>query len=303
MLSSAGSLIFVVVAMILMMIIGLVTTFGGAIWLWVLAIVLLLAIVPTLDVTAAAVTIDSFQVTSLVPSKIYMGRPRRIMTFNTHGVPTLLNFIGDGIRTSRKLEKWIITELDSSNIDVVVLQEMFVPRWTEPIRKAFNRIGWSVVFPPVAKAGDLRVSSGVWIASRLNIDSSTDREFTRGIGPDIISRKGFIVVRIADTQVIGLHLQDSEHDSDRTVRQSQLDEIQDFLSNETCECTIITGDFNIQARDMPGFRFNGKIISARPTDIDYAVVMGPLHGRAVVPKILKHISDHEPVFIDLVYEE
>lgn len=187
-----------------------------------------------------------------------------------------------GIRTNgsdyKDLRTACFLQQFSASYDVLCLQEVFS---TLSRRKSFiiataKEQGFLYSFEspsPNLFRGQL-TDGGLLILSKFPIVDSDFVTYSDSFGPDILSSKGAIYVklhtRLIDLHVFTTHMQSSYLTSDyteflryRITRRSQLKELKEFIDRKiltSTEPVIITGDFNIDGKEyMKPAKFQVRI--------------------------------------------
>lgn len=143
----------------------------------------------------------------------------------------------------------IVDQLKSSDFDVIVFQEAFLPAARNIIYK-----GLADIFPyqygPANNSPSVLTNSGVWVLSRKPMKVLDEIRFTKCKGYDCFARKGAILLEGDNQgkkyQVLGTHLQ---ADNEQRIRFQQMDQIYfDLLLKYKQEDVpqIVCGDLNTE---------------------------------------------------------
>lgn len=143
----------------------------------------------------------------------------------------------------------IVEQLKTSNFDVIVFQEAFLPAARKIIQK-----GLSDIFPyhygPANNSPSILTNSGVWVISRKPMKVVDEIRFEKCKGYDCYARKGAILLEGDNNgkpyQVLGTHLQ---ADNEQDIRFKQMDQIYfDLLLKYKRDDVpqIVCGDLNTE---------------------------------------------------------
>ncbi len=216
-----------------------------------------------------------------------------------------INMLEHGSERAEQIAKWIRSRLPEEGVSFVLLQEAFVPQWTELIYNAFKEIGWSYTVPV---RGNI-ASSGLVCATPFKISKKIVKQFKLCSGPCCLANKGFVSILCAGTLVCNVHLQDGDFDESFNIRSKQMSEVLDTVSSVKARNVLIAGDFNTSAKRMRLFLMRYpqfKISCVEEDDIDYVVYsgfeapttfyhedIGDVSDHKAVMSILEHSSDRE----------
>ena len=113
-----------------------------------------------------------------------------VVMLNTSLIWPNINLLAHGTHRAEQISWWIRNRLPEEGVSFVLLQEVFVPQWSELIYKAFSSIGWSYTVPVHGSIA----SSGLVCATPYKVDKKITRQFKTCAGPDCIANKGFVCV-------------------------------------------------------------------------------------------------------------
>lgn len=170
----------------------------------------------------------------------------RILTWNVFLLPRPI------LSGQNKRVKKIINVLKESNQwDLVILQEVFIPRLGAKIKKELDE-QFPFAYGPIGKSSFLNFDGGVMILSRNKAINSDSIFFTGGCeGADCFSQKGAVFVEIQkngkSVQVVGTHAQAEQSKNAHKLRLGQYRQIVERLlkPHERPKVPqIIAGDMN-----------------------------------------------------------
>jgi endonuclease/exonuclease/phosphatase family metal-dependent hydrolase len=148
--------------------------------------------------------------------------------------------------------KAIAEELLHTHYDIIVFQEAFHPRARHILQSKLSQL-MPYTYGP-ANAGGLKVNSGVWILSHLQMNPIKEIKYKDCTGVDCYSKKGAVLLEGKKDdvifQIIGTHLQS---EGPQAIRQHQYEEIYNELAipfQEPNIPQIICGDFNTSSLDQ-----------------------------------------------------
>lgn len=173
----------------------------------------------------------------------------KILTWNTYMLPLLLN------KGQKKRVDFVIEQLQNSDYDILVLQEMFAKKICKKVEAALQ-----TTFPhqigPANKKGNWNsfAHSGLYIFSKIPLTHLGEIKYNTCSGADCWSRKGALLVEAQKGntifQLVNTHLQANYVGKDyNIVRYSQYLQLkQDLLTPFTKSNVpqIICGDLNTQ---------------------------------------------------------
>lgn len=151
----------------------------------------------------------------------------------------------------------IVERLRASGADVVTLDEV----WADSVKKRIAD-GVADVFPcaQFQPAGPLEQGSGLLVLSRLLLDEAKFFEFSCLSGPDRLSQKGLLKMRVALPErgffyLIATHTQSGEDQEDKICRDQNrtqiVNEVKILLGTERAP-VIVSGDLNVVAEEVSG---------------------------------------------------
>ncbi len=178
-----------------------------------------------------------------------------VLTWNVQMLPRM-------IVQKRQLERaeWIIEELKKTDVDIVVLQELFDKKATPKVKK-----GLRSVFPyqigPHNKKITFKQSTGVLVLSKIPIKYKNHIYFNDKKGIDYFANKGCVLIEgIKDGktfQIAGTHLQAGGRKQDQKARFFQIKQIFSQILKPFRKKNvpiILVGDLNTQRKNKPAFR-------------------------------------------------
>ncbi len=152
----------------------------------------------------------------------------KLLTFNCQRLPYLF-------RPNVDIDKLML------EYDIICLQENFCSLFGTNKIKKYNCIHLS---------GSIYkfVDSGLTIYSKYKIEFIDFIRYNNLKNIDILSDKGFLVLKLKDIYIVNTHLQGSYSTLENPIAQKQLKNIIDYLKN--IEKVIICGDLNIQLNEL-----------------------------------------------------
>lgn len=192
----------------------------------------------------------------------------KIVSWNLHLLPTILPFTGSGERARRIA--YAVADLDP---DIAVFQEAFDQHARKVIRGVLQE-RYPYQLRPLNNSFHMyRVNSGVWILSKIPLETLGMVRFDDCAGADCLARKGALMVEGSwqqhPFQLIATHLQANE---EREVRKGQLRQIQNQLIGQHTADNVplfLCGDLN--ADKHQGDEFEEILQQLKVSD-------GPLEG-------------------------
>ena len=168
----------------------------------------------------------------------------KILSWNIGMLPVMDLFNEDDDRPQA-----ISNALRNCDYDIIVFEEAFRPGARSVIKKQLQN-QYPYVYGPVNKSLiSLRISSGLWILSKIPLEVMKSIEFSVSDGFDSFARKGAVLLegeyQGSLFQLVATHLEDDEYPQD--IREKQLKEIFEKLLTPFAEPDvpqIICGDFN-----------------------------------------------------------
>ena len=217
-----------------------------------------------------------------------------VVMLNTSLIWPNVNMLEHGADRAEQIAAWIRNRLPEEGVSFVLLQEVFVPQWSEIIYNAFSAIGWSYTVPVQGSIA----SSGLVCATPFRISKKIMRQFKLCAGPDCIANKGFVCILCAGTLVCNVHLQDGDFDDSFDIRSAQLTEVIATVSSVKARNVMIAGDFNTSAKKMRIFLAKYpqfKISCVDEEDIDYVLYSGFDAPETFHHRDIGTVSDHKAV--------
>lgn len=154
------------------------------------------------------------------------------LKFLTYNIQRLPYFLRKRVNIDKILRKY----------DIVCLQEDFLPKISNYELDKFNicHIGTSSFYK--------LIDSGLTIYSRIPLQFIDFLQFKNLKSVDILSDKGFLVMKYNDLYIINTHLQApyTQDDLKNNVGIQQINEIFDYLEKHYITKFIIIGDFNTE---------------------------------------------------------
>lgn len=119
----------------------------------------------------------------------------------------------------------IVNELANKDYNIIVFQEAFHDKARGIISEGL-RAGYPYQYGPYNDKPGIKISSGIWVVSKLPLKELNSIEFRSCAGIDCASRKGAVLLEGEMNgkvfQVMGTHLQSSEQ---QNIRYRQMDQI------------------------------------------------------------------------------
>ncbi len=154
------------------------------------------------------------------------------LKFLTYNIQRLPYFFRDKINISKII----------NNYDIICLQEDFLPKINKDDLKDYNicHIGSNCFYK--------LIDSGLTIYSRIPLQFIEFVPFNNLKSVDILSDKGFLVVKYNDLFIINTHLQApyTYKDLEDNIAIKQINQIFDYLKINNISKFIIIGDFNTE---------------------------------------------------------
>jgi len=217
-----------------------------------------------------------------------------VIMLNTSLIWPNVNMLEHGSERAEQIATWIRTRLPEEGVSFVLLQEAFVPQWTEILYEAFKSIGWSYTVPVQGNIA----SSGLICATPFKISKKIVKQFKLCSGPCCLANKGFVCILCAGTLVCNVHLQDGDFDDSFNIRSKQITEVIDTVSSIKARNVLIAGDFNTSAKRMRVFLTKYpqfKISCVNDEDIDYVIYSGFETPNTFYHEDVGNVSDHKAV--------
>ena len=208
---------------------------------------LLIMIIPLLALLLVLQTVsDKYRITSTESvSTSYadtMVASLKILSLNAWDIPIA------SYNRDKRLDDLIIHVIDY-NYDIVLLQEMFIPKDIETL---IEQLGYSynIIYPKNTGIPFVNwITSGLVILSKypfINHESYTWKE-RKGI--EVAAKKGALqtTIRVGQTELVffNVHLQaDTKSTNHQSVREMQMQQLAGYISALDHEFFILAGDFN-----------------------------------------------------------
>jgi sphingomyelin phosphodiesterase len=177
----------------------------------------------------------------------------KILSWNIYMLP-----YGSLINGNVKRAKAIATQIAKYDYDIVVFEEAFDRQARDILRKVLINYFPYNYGPANKRPYSFRINSGIWVFSKIPLQSLSEIEFQTCYGIDKIARKGAVLLEgiwhEQRFQLICTHLQANSPDH---IRYQQCMEIKEkLLGNYAVENVpqIICGDFNIEIDDQKNYR-------------------------------------------------
>ena len=181
-----------------------------------------------------------------------------VLSYNIFGRPFIVAHDGQVERSCRIPGEIFSQIANSSNVDVIVIQEAFTPgcRTGADLRTLLSFYGWPYSTHTVGTEAPKLANGGVFIASKWPIDASAEEVYSECTGPDCFAAKGVVYARIRKTvgsdmrhfSVFGTHLNAGSSADQAKVRLEQAKQLRDFIVKQNIpasEPTLIAGDLNV----------------------------------------------------------
>ena len=173
-------------------------------------------------------------------------RNMKILSWNIYMLPKIVPEKGKMDRAHA-----IVEEIKKSDFDVIVFQEAFHKGARKIIREGLKDL-YPHMFGPANDGGfNIRISSGVWVISKIDLKMLNTVQFKNCAGNDCFARKGAMLLEGEYNgkpfQILGTHLQ---ADGFNKIREKQMDQIYlELLAENKKEGVpqIICGDMNTES--------------------------------------------------------
>jgi len=156
--------------------------------------------------------------------------------------------------------------------DIIVFEEAFTQGARAVIAKKLRGLYPFAYGPVNGHRLSMRVSSGIWILSKIPLEIRKEIEFTESAGFDAFARKGAVLLegqfRNSVFQLIATHLQDDEYP--QSIRECQLRQIYNELLlpySDPLTPQIICGDFNTDEKVAVNYLGMLSILNAEDGEI------------------------------------
>jgi len=175
-------------------------------------------------------------------------RNLKVLSWNIYMLPKIVPQKGKLDRAQA-----IVDEIRKSDFDVIVFQEAFLKGARQLIKAGLSDL-YPYEFGPANDGGfDIRISSGVWVLSKIKLKLVNTVQFKNCALNDCLARKGAMLLEGQwngkTFQILGTHLQADGFDK---IREKQMDQIyRELLAENKKEGVpqIICGDMNTE-REM-----------------------------------------------------
>lgn len=160
--------------------------------------------------------------------------------------------------------------LRHSDHDVLLFQEALGRRSMKVLRKALDGAYPYEVLPV---GGGRLFNSGLWVLSRIPIDTVATITFTARMGVDRGAAKGAVLVQVTQgeytTQVLNTHLQASRGPRQQAVREQQYQQIVALLEAHERPGIpqVVAGDLNTDQQDVEAYEAMLETLKARNGDL------------------------------------
>ena len=173
------------------------------------------------------------------------GRNLKILSWNIYMLPRMVPRKG-----KRERAHAIVAELKKTNYDIIVFEEAFLPAARNIILAGLGE-QFQFQYGPVNNSPNIKTNGGVWILSKIKMDTVKTIEFKDCATWDCLARKGAMLLEGTwngkTFQLMGTHLQADEY---QQVRYKQMDEIYtELLAPYALNGVpqIVCGDMNTEA--------------------------------------------------------
>ncbi|MEX1133073.1 MAG: sphingomyelin phosphodiesterase [Flavobacteriales bacterium] len=156
--------------------------------------------------------------------------------------------------------------LKDSEHDVLFFQEAFGRKSRKILHKALDG-AYPYQVRPVG-AGRL-FNSGLWVLSRIPIDTVATTTFTARMGVDRGAAKGAVLVQLTQGErtvhLVNTHLQATKGVRQQAVREQQYQQIVDLLEAHARPgvCQVVAGDLNTDQQDIEAYEAMLGTLKAR----------------------------------------
>ena len=229
-----------------------------------------------------------------------------VMSYNLNNLPTMQIFANLDQRLE-KVKGFLSKMLPK--VDVFVFQEVFTEKYINDLSNFFEKKNWSVAHPDPKSNYLTFINSGLFIASRYQIENIKGINFRDCDVFDCLSKKAAIRFSIQEKgykyNLIVTHLQDATFDLTGTVRKNQLKQIKNDLVEDSTDA--ILGDLNITPGDsvyIYGESLFGSVLF--PNKYSFPSMKKTLDGtfgnkvssvEIVDPEYDVYVSDHLPILV------
>lgn len=172
-------------------------------------------------------------------------RNLKILSWNIYMLPKIVPSKGKLDRAHA-----IVEEIKKSDFDIIVFQEAFLKGARNIIREGLKDTYAFEYGPANSEKFDIRISSGVWVISKIKLNLVNTVQFKVCAGNDCFARKGAMLLEGVwndkPFQILGTHLQADGFDK---IREKQMDQIYTELlaaNKQEGVPQIICGDMNTE---------------------------------------------------------
>ena len=150
--------------------------------------------------------------------------------------------------------KNLIPKLDSSNYDVLVLQEVFDKKIDRQLKKKLSST-YPYQLGHDSKGGLVKTHAGLRIYSKFPVNFIDQITFQKGTGIDRLAKKGAVLFKVTKSKkeyfLVNTHMQSEEGTPQQQRRLLQLGQIIEMINKNTdsSQVTFILGDFNFHQKD------------------------------------------------------
>ena len=181
-----------------------------------------------------------------------------VLSYNIFGRPFVVSHDGQVERSCRIPGEIFSQIANSSDIDVIVIQEAFTPgcRTGADLRTLLAFYGWPYSTRTVGTEAGKLANGGVFVASKWPIDASAEEVYSECSGPDCLAAKGVVYARIRKTaggdirhfSLFGTHLNAGPGAAQARVRLEQAKQLHAFIVKQNIpasEPALVAGDLNV----------------------------------------------------------
>jgi endonuclease/exonuclease/phosphatase family metal-dependent hydrolase len=183
-----------------------------------------------------------------------------IASWNTYLLPKTIKKSNQKNRS-----KDISSSLINHNYDIIALQEVFDKA---SLKSIIDSLAKKYRYYKVANKNSLfKTSSGLIVFSKYEITNTSFIKYKRAISADYFAKKGALIckIKINDSifiNVVNTHLQSTNKEKAKKIRQSQLNQIQKAFTTDSIIPTVFLGDFNIPKKNNPNYKAMLSILNA-----------------------------------------
>jgi len=183
----------------------------------------------------------------------------KILSWNIYMLPLFNLLHGNCSRASIIAEK-----LYGSDYNIIVFEEAFDYRARRILKEKLQSKYPYIYGPANDSSFSFKISSGVWILSKIPLQKIKEIEYRKCFGFDAYARKGAVMFEGNwngnDFQLVGTHLQADGYDE---IRREQCREIAVSLLHKYAKpnvMQIVCGDFNIDKNDTANYHYMLKVL-------------------------------------------